>query len=210
MDGFMGGLMIVGGGGHAKSVIGAMVASGLLGDKILDDSQERWGTEVLGIPVDGPISTLKELDGVRAVVAIGDNRTRQAIANDWDGQWENVIHPSAYVDESCVVGKGVFIGAGAVIQPDAHIRDFAIINTGATVDHDCVIGPFAHVGPGTNLAGNVVVGVGAFLGIGCSVIPGVKIGDWARLGAGAVAIVDIPNGATAVGCPARVLLNKCK
>ena len=53
----------------------------------------------------------------------------------------------------------------------------------------------------------VTVGAGAWLGEGVKVLDGVHIGDRAVIGAGAVVRSDVPDGATAVGIPARVLKN---
>ena len=51
----------------------------------------------------------------------------------------------------------------------------------------------------------VKVGAGAWLGAGVKVLDGVRIGDRAVIGAGAVVRADVPDGATAVGVPARVV-----
>jgi acetyltransferase EpsM len=80
-----------------------------------------------------------------------------------------------------------------------------ILNTSCSVDHDCVVEDFAHLAPGVRLAGNVHVGEGALLGVGSCVIPGVRIGRWATVGAGAAVIEDVPDYATVVGVPARVI-----
>ncbi len=51
----------------------------------------------------------------------------------------------------------------------------------------------------------VTVGAGAWLGAGVKVLDGVRIGDRAVIGAGAVVRADVPDGATAVGVPARIV-----
>jgi len=95
--------------------------------------------------------------------------------------------------------------AGTVINAASVIEDLVIVNTGATIDHDCRIGCGVHIAPQCALAGNVTVGEGAFLGTGAKAIPGVQIGRRATVGAGAVVIRNIPDGAVAVGVPARVI-----
>jgi serine acetyltransferase len=49
------------------------------------------------------------------------------------------------------------------------------------------------------------VGSLAFVGLGCKIIQCIKVGDNAVIGAGAVVIDDVPDGATVVGVPGRVI-----
>ncbi len=51
------------------------------------------------------------------------------------------------------------------------------------------------------------IGDGVFIGAGARILGGVRIGDGARIGANAVVITDVPAGATAVGVPARILVD---
>ena len=61
------------------------------------------------------------------------------------------------------------------------------------------------IAPGVCLAGRVRVGSGAFFGLGANVIQCLSIGDHAVIGAGAAVIADVPDYATAVGVPAKVI-----
>jgi serine O-acetyltransferase len=49
------------------------------------------------------------------------------------------------------------------------------------------------------------IGDGAFIGVGARVLGGLKVGANARIGANAVVVDDVPDGATVVGMPARVV-----
>jgi acetyltransferase-like isoleucine patch superfamily enzyme len=51
----------------------------------------------------------------------------------------------------------------------------------------------------------ITVGAGAWLGAGAKVLDGVAIGANAVIGAGAVVRASVPDHATAVGVPARVV-----
>jgi serine acetyltransferase len=73
------------------------------------------------------------------------------------------------------------------------------------VEHECELGEAVHVAPGACLAGRVRVGAYAFIGIGAQVIQCLAVGEGATVGAGAVVIADVPDGATAVGVPARII-----
>lgn len=194
-------LVLIGAGGHAKVVLAAAKAAGFAVEALYDDDPSRWGGEVLGAPVRGPVSSLEE--GTPAVLAIGSNEARKRLAARHRFEWQTVVHPMAWIHESVALGPGTVVFAGAVVQPEAKLGAHVIVNTGATVDHDCEIGDYAHLAPGTHLAGNVAVGEGAFLGVGAAAIPGISIGAWTRVGAGGVVVKDLPPHVTAVGVPAK-------
>jgi serine O-acetyltransferase len=78
-----------------------------------------------------------------------------------------------------------------------------------------VIHPEAEVGPNCLLFQQVTLGVGergapklgghVDVGAGAKVLGPVTIGCHARIGANAVVLINVPDGATAVGVPARVI-----
>ncbi|MFN3597238.1 MAG: acetyltransferase [Rubricoccaceae bacterium] len=198
-------VLVIGGGGHARVVIATLHACGLDVSGILDDRPDAAGAHVLGRPVLGPVEPAR-VAGRRAVLAIGSNTVRRALAARLaPAEWVTAVHPHALVHPSASLGTGAVVFAGAVVQPEASVGAHAIVNTGASLDHDTRLGDFAHVAPGVRLAGGVTVGEGALLGIGACAIPGVTIGAWSTVGAGAAVVRDIPPGATAVGVPARLV-----
>jgi len=199
-----GSVAVLGGGGHAKVVIGTLRSAGATVTVVLDDNPATWGKTLLGVPVQGPIATLPDHGVDGAVIAIGSNAARAHVAAAvGDIAWITAVHPSAIIDPSVTLGPGTVVFAGVVIQPDARLGAHVIVNTGATIDHDCVVDDFVHLAPGVQLAGDVVVGRSAFMGIGSVAIPGRRIGPGATVGAGAVVIRDVAAGATVVGVPAR-------
>ena len=202
-------VVIVGAGGHAKVCIELLQA---MGETIAycvgsDDSP----THCLGIPVlrgDENLDRLHAEGYHRLFVAIGSNHLRKklgALAVGQGYQLVSAISPHAIVSPSAVLGRGIAIMAGAVLNAESVVKDLAIINTGASIDHDCRIGEAAHVAPHCALAGNVTVGEESFLGVGCKVIPEVHIGDRVTIGAGGVVVCDIFSDAIAVGVPAKII-----
>jgi sugar O-acyltransferase (sialic acid O-acetyltransferase NeuD family) len=140
------------------------------------------------------------------VVAIGDNATRMRLSMGFSKlgmRQATVIHPSAVVSASAVLGAGTVVFASAVINPACVIGESCIVNTGALVDHDTSIGDGVHICPGVALAGNVSVGDMTWVGIGSCIIQGIHIGAHATVGAGAVVVRNVEAGTTVVGNPAR-------
>lgn len=91
---------------------------------------------------------------------------------------------------NCQLGGGIKLvhSQGIVIHPSAEIGVNAAIFQQVTIVGDVKIG------------GQVEIGAGA------KIIQGVNIGDRVKIGANAVVLSDIPDGATAVGIPAKVIL----
>lgn len=195
-------VIVVGAGGHAKVVIATVRAAGGDVASVLDDDQSRWGQQILGVTIEGPISA-SAIANRSAVIAIGSNQARRDLAARLQAMWITACHPSAIVHPSASLGPGTVVFAGVVVQPDASIGAHAILNTASSVDHDCIIGDFVHVGPGVRMCGGVKVDEGTLLGVGSKVAPNVEIGSWSTAGAGAVCVIDVPSRTTVVGVPAR-------
>lgn len=205
-------LVLFGAGGHAKVVIdiieqqGTFEIAGLLDDGLKHQGKRFFGYPVLGTRADLPALLSAHLR--HAIVAIGDNASRAAVA-DHLGQhgWRfaSAVHPRASVGRGVQIGPGSVVMAGCVLNADAYLGAQVIINTGATVDHDCRIEDAVHIAPGCHLCGGVSVGQGSFLGAGTTVTPGVRIGRKAVVGAGSTVLRDVADEARVSGSPAKPL-----
>jgi sugar O-acyltransferase (sialic acid O-acetyltransferase NeuD family) len=184
-------------------VIATARAAGFGPVQVADDDPALAGTDLGGAPVAGTIAEIIARTDVLAVLAIGDNTARHRLAGTARCELAVVVHPSAIIDQSVVLGAGTVVFAGTVIQPGARVGTHVIVNTGASIDHDCAIGDTVHIAPGARLAGNVTLGDGVFVGIGAVITPGRTVGAWTRIGAGAAVVRDLAANVTAVGVPAR-------
>jgi len=202
-------VVIIGAGGHAKVIIDILKSNPAF--EIIGCTDRIGDRKVSGIPVLGDDSVLPKLyeEGIRhAIVAIGGNSLRHKLAKyavEAGFELINAVSPFAYVADSVVLGCGIAIMPGAIINAEASIGNNSIINTGASIDHECNIGETCHIAPGCSISGNVTVGEGTFLGTGSKVIDGVTIGSWSTLGSGAVVVKNIPSYCLAVGVPAKVI-----
>lgn len=141
------------------------------------------------------------------VISIGVNATRKKVAERFSDvvTFGTAIHSATNISKRAAIGEGTVIMAGVSINADTKIGKHCIVNTSASIDHDCVLGDYSHISPNATLSGDVHVGEGTHVGSGASVIQGIRIGKWCTIGAGAVVIKDIPDNATAVGNPAKVI-----
>ena len=140
------------------------------------------------------------------IISIGNNSIRKKIAKKNNQvTYPVLIHPSANISKRSTIKDGSVVMAGVSVNSDVSVGKHCIINTNASIDHDCIVEDFVHISPNAALAGNVEVGEGTHIGIGACVIQGIKIGKWCTIGAGAVIINDIPDGATVVGNPGKII-----
>ena len=146
-------------------------------------------------------------DFVVAVQGAGRRKLSEAILAAGGGL-PVLIHPAATISTTASLGAGTIVSAGVVVQSDAKIGRFCSLNTSCSLDHDNVVGDGVSVAPGAHTAGHVTLGDEAFIGLGAVIIGGVTVGRRATVGAGAVVVRDVPEGATVVGNPARVLAPK--
>ena len=147
----------------------------------------------------------------KVVISIGVNATRKRVAErlaEQGAEFGTAIHADAYLSRRATIGSGTVVMAGVRVNPDVQIGKHCILNTCASIDHDCVLEDYVHISPNATLSGNVTVGEGTHIGSGASVIQGIRIGKWCTIGAGSAVIRDIPDYATAVGCPAKVIKTK--
>jgi len=202
-------LLILGAGGHGRVVADAASLLGFIKIAFLDDADIR---PAIPNPFEiiGKISHLENfsLHWKTAIVAIGNNEARLHYfqrLKEFGFDAPAVVHPTAVVSRHAQIGGGVFIAAGAIVNIGARIGNAAILNTGSTIDHDCVVGDGAHISPGANLAGSVSVGERAWVGIGASIREGMRVGTDSIVGAGSAVVSNVPDSATVVGTPAKVL-----
>lgn len=201
-------VLLYGAGGHAVSVVDALLANGISPELIVDDDPKKRGQQIGNATV-GNLGDLDEedLSQFRLIVAIARNEIRKRVATAMlqrGAKLHGVRHPSAVISPLASVDPSAQILAGAIVNAGAVVHSHAVLNTGCIVEHDTTIGEFAHVGPGAVLAGAVVLEEGAFVATGAKVCPSVRIGSWSTLGAGSVALTDVAPNCVAVGVPARI------
>ncbi|MFT3886283.1 MAG: acetyltransferase [Flavobacteriales bacterium] len=203
-------LILLGGGGHCRSVIDTLASSrSVVIEGILDHASHA---AVDGVPVIGTDERIMELalQGLRFLITVGHMagpatvrmRLHQLVKHH-GGKLTKVVSPLAHASSTSTIGDGTWMGHQAIFGPGAACGENGIINTGALIEHDCALGDHVHVSTRAVLNGGCTVGDGSFIGSGAVVKQGVHIGRGCVIGAGAVVLTDVPDGATVVGIPAR-------
>jgi UDP-perosamine 4-acetyltransferase len=205
-------LLIVGAGGHARSVVDIALQNG---EYELVGCINPHPGDVLGVPVignDGDFAGLWSKGIHHIFIAVGHSYRRHLLFNkalSLGFEPVNMVSRHAVISPWATLGKGVCVMAGAVVNVNARIGDNCIINTCCSIDHDCEIGESSHIAPGVTLSGAVKVGRIVHVGTGASVIDGISIGDSTYIGSGSVVVRDLPSNVMAYGVPARVI-RKCE
>ncbi len=193
-------IVLIGGGGHCKSVIDVLKKGGGFDEIVITDPAIAIGTRLLDIEVVGTdecLSNLRDNDFEYAFITVGSvgiNPLRQKLvekAKTLGFRFPRIIDPSASVADSAVIEEGAFIGKNAVINADAQIGVHCIINSGAIVEHECQVGDFSHISVGAILCGEVEVGCNSFIGAGSTVIQCIRIGDKVVIGANSIVLKNI-------------------
>lgn len=205
-------IILIGGGGHCKSVIDSIIKSKTYNIVGILDLPDKVEEEILGISIIGTDDQLEYYykNGVKyaflTVGSIGNVSLRRRLytaALNIGYDFPSIIDNTAIVSDNVKIGCGSFIGKGVIINSDSIIGNHCIINTGAIIEHDCYIGDFCHIAPGATLSGSVTIGENSHIGTNSTVIQNVRIGENTLIGAGSVVIRNIGDNTKAYGNPCR-------
>lgn len=215
-------LILVGGGGHCKSVIEAAESArrsdGEPAFKIAGilDTPEKIGTDVLGYPVIGTDDDIPALIAThpqaRFVITVGHIRTaavRRAIAvriADAGGEFATVVASTARVSRYAVLGEGTVVLHGAVVNAGASVGKQCIVNTLADIEHDAVVGDFCHISTGAMINGDCAVASGTFVGSQSVMLNGARIeGEGTVVAAGSFVRKSLKEPGVYAGNPALLM-----
>lgn len=162
-------LILVGGGGHCKSVIDVAESSGFNILGILDRSEEV-GKKVLGYDVIGTDDDMaKYVDQAEFIVTVGQIKSPDLriklhkMLEQVGAKLATIVAPTAHVSKYAQLGAGTVVMHQAVVNANAKIGKGCIINTFANIEHDVVIGDYCHISTGAMVNGGSTVAYGPFV-----------------------------------------------
>ena len=178
---------------------------------VLDDDVSTHGQLKHGVNVLGSLDEAKKISNVKFVFGIGSSKTKNIrhkiidLIGIEESKYETIIHPTAIVDPSAIIGNGCILHSGSFIGNNARLESFV------TVAVNSAIGPFAVLEKFSMITSLVVVlfgakiGRSAFVGSNSCIAENVNIGKGVIVGAGTVISRNIPSGTFFLGNPCRMI-----
>jgi len=183
-------ILLIGGGGHCKSVIDVIEKGDQYSIAGIIDKKELLGEQILGYEVIGCDDDLEYLSKLYeyAIVTVGQiqsNVTRVKLFNllkKLGYKLPIIISPLAYVSKHAKIGEGTIVMHDALVNADAKIGTNCIINTKALIEHDAVVGDNCHVSTATVINGGVVMKSNSFIGSNTTTREYIEIGGFIKAG----------------------------
>lgn len=202
-------LILIGGGGHCKSVIDVAESAGYTILGILDKAIPQ-GEMVLGYKVLGDDNLVDPFVGkAEFLVTVGQIKTPDIrirlnmMVKNAGGKLATIIAPTAHVSCYAKIGEGTVVMHQAVVNAGAQVGEGCIVNTFANVEHDVKIGDYCHISTGAIVNGEAEIGNGSFIGSQSVVNQGKKVCGRAVIASGSVVNKDIMNPGTYAGNPIK-------
>lgn len=201
-------IVILGCGGHAKSIVDVIEKEGvyeIVGfiDKELKKGYSYRGYEIIGTDDDLQQIFLSGICNIAIGIGyLGDSNLRDELYERLKFIGYNmpvIIDPTAVIASDAIIDEGTIVCKRAVVNAGAKIGKMTIINTGALIEHECEVGEFSHISVGAILCGNVKIGGHCLVGAGSTVIQGIEIGSDCIVGAGSVILKNVLNGSKVHG-----------
>ncbi len=202
-------LVLIGGGGHCKSVIEAAESAGYQILGVLD-MPEDVGNEVLpGYKVIGTDDDIPAyVDKAEFIITVGfikNPAIRIKLYNgvkEAGGKLATIIASTAYVSKYAEIGEGTVVMHHAFVNAGAKVGNNVILNTFTNIEHDAKIGNQCHISTGTMVNGECKVGERCFIGSQSVLANCISIGDDIIVGAGSLVRKSIKEKGIYSGNPA--------
>ena len=176
-------LLLIGCGGHARSLIELVESTSQWKICGLVGLPGEVGGRVLGYPIIGTDSDLPNLRSYcpSAVLAVGQlpapasRKILAGLLNKYAFDLPVLISPHAVVSSSAKIGCGTTVGHGAVVNAAADVGAHCILNTCSLIEHDVKIRDYCHISTGALVNGGVHLGSGSFIGSGAIIREGLRL-----------------------------------
>jgi acetyltransferase EpsM len=196
-------LVVIGNGGHAKSVMevaGSLAEYQLCQVSFYDSGEVNLKSDQLAF-----INSFSASE-VEYIIAVGSIDMRAKISKSNFCQHRKaakVVSPDAFLSSDVEIAEGSVVMPGSILRVGVKVGKHSIINTSAVLDHDVQVGNYVNISPNVTVCGNATIASHVFIGASATVIDNVSIATNILLGAGALATEDITMSGLYLGVPAR-------
>ena len=208
------GIILVGGGGHCKSVIDVLVDSQEFKIIGILDMKDKLGSNLLGFPIIGTDEDIPKLiiKYKNFHITIGHILSNVKRVNIYQriellgGSFPIIKAYDAHISKYAFINPGTFIGHKAVINAGAKIGCNCIINTGAVIEHDSIVENHSHISTCVTVNADCQVGEGSFLSSHVVINRGVKIPPESKIYSGTIVTKSFKErGISLKGMPAKII-----
>ncbi|MBU7569622.1 MAG: NeuD/PglB/VioB family sugar acetyltransferase [Flavobacterium sp.] len=172
-----------------------------------DDDPAKINSTAFGYPVLGTTSDILDMKDASVVIGIAFPRIKARIVEKLrtksSFEYPSFIAERSWISSNCVIGKGVIIYPGTMINYQTRIGDFVVMNMNCAIGHDCTIGDFTSLAPSVSLGGGTNIGAFTEMGIASATKQGIHIGEACIVGGGAMVVGNVPDGLKVAGVPAK-------
>ncbi len=202
-------LVLVGGGGHALSVMEVLPGSARPVGYV--DFADVPGMTLPRLGDDAAFLGCPDVAGRQVLITMVSGRScsltaRARLVELYDGfDSPVVVAPSAIVARNVALGKGTVVFHRAVVNVGSLLGKHCVVNTGAVVEHGCRIGDNVFIGPGSVVCGGVEIGDNVYVGANAVLRPGISVCSGSTIGLGAAVVSDIKSPGVYAGVPAKII-----
>lgn len=176
-------IILVGGGGHCRSVIDVIEQENKFKIAGIIDKPNLLGSKVLGYKVIGSDIDLKKLSKKYkyALITAGQIKSSKLrkklfnLVNNAGFKLPIIISPLAYVSRHSCIGRGSTVMHNAVVNANSSIGDNCIINSNALIEHDCNISNHCHISTNVTINGGVKIESESFIGSNATIKQSITI-----------------------------------
>ncbi|MCX2743392.1 NeuD/PglB/VioB family sugar acetyltransferase [Mangrovivirga sp. M17] len=204
-------IVLIGGGGHCRSVIDVIESQGKYEIAEILDVEEKLGNQILDYKISAKDTDIPDLarkydNFLITIGQIHSAKIRIKFYKELKRFGANlpvIISPIAHVSKHATVGEGSVIMHGAIVNAAAKIGINNIINTNSVVEHDAFTGSHCHISTGAFLNGEAILGDGSFLGSGARTAQCVEIIKDTVVGASSYVHKNITESGVYIGAPVK-------
>lgn len=206
-------LIIIGAGGFAREVCDMLPSMRGFCDEwrfkgFLDGTArlEESAYKILQAPVLGDIASYRIQNEDVFACAIGDPLVKEQVTHiveEKGGKFINLIHKTATISDSAVLGTGNILCKYSSVNANAWLGNYIMVNNFSQIAHDAKIGSYTSIMCYVDITGGVIVGEKTFWGSGARALPHSKIGAKSLIGAGSLVLKRVNEGQHVLGVPAK-------